>query len=475
MNVSVIILTENNREEMLKRAVESCLAQTRPVSQIIVMNDGLTELKLPKYPKVVTGKTPGQIGLAGARQQAFELLKSDCQAVCYLDDDDELLPNHSEKLVPLLYKSAYGVSRAKFQYSDGMSTTDPEPNNTGPKRYYDPEALLSQNIAPVSSYIHSVAAGFEVGWDPTIIRIEDWDFWGRMCIRYGPPAYTGAITNIIHKHGNNLSGANPLSYSMSCSWRDIVADRLRLLAAERRWHPTKEDKARFHIPKVGVVMPVYNAEKYLAEAVMSILRQTYGDFEIIAVNDGSTDGSRAILEKFAESDRRVRIFDMPGNSGVTKALNYGLLVSRSEYVARMDADDVSLPERFAKQMDFLDSNKDVSLVGTCFVSMDKDLSYEIWRNNIGGSPDEILTKLRTSNCIGHPTVMVRRRALEQMGGYNEAEAFRGAEDYELWARMAAKGKRLANLHDFLLLHRTYEGQVTSRIRPDIEPIRDMLK
>jgi glycosyltransferase involved in cell wall biosynthesis len=233
-------------------------------------------------------------------------------------------------------------------------------------------------------------------------------------------------------------------------------------------------RTTFNPPRVAVVMPVYNAEKHLRQAMDSILAQDYQGFEVIAVNDASTDGSRRILDEYSARDRRVRIFDLEENSGVTKALNLGLLASRSEYVARMDADDFSEPSRLGKQVAFLDKNRGVGVLGTKFLSMDESLSKTTWVNNVETSPSDVASALRRYCCIGHPTVMMRRRVVEVVGGYSEAPEHEAVEDYELWTRASRKFK-LANLPDFLLKYRQHAGQVSrtlsERQKKNFEAVR----
>lgn len=472
MDTAVIIPTFD-RPELLSRAVSSALLQETPFSQIIIVNDSPDrvsfEKSAPSHPLVTTFSTAGSEGLPAARQKGLSNLSPNIKAVCYLDDDDELLPNHVTSLLkPLKEGAAFAFSKALFKYRDGLQTEDPEPNNHGPKRYYDPNALLQQNIAPVSSFMHTVEALKKIGgWDRTLIRMEDWDFWARMYLCYGAPIFVNAVTNVIYKGTQgNLTDSSEFSYSMACSWRDIVSDRIKAMAAETRYSVTEDDLKRFHIPKIGVVMPVYNAEKYLKPAIDSILRQTFQDWELIAVNDGSTDNSRKILEEYLGRDRRIRIFDMPQNSGVTKALNYGLLVSRSEYIARMDADDLSDEHRFGWQVGYLETHKDVMVVGTNFVSMNEDLNKVIWRNELPQEPDAVKQALLKSCCIGHPTVMMRRRIIEMMGGYSTDPEYKAVEDYELWLRISQKHK-IANIGRMLLTYRHHDAQV-SRVDEDLQ-------
>ncbi len=129
-------------------------------------------------------------------------------------------------------------------------------------------------------------------------------------------------------------------------------------------------------PSISVLMPVYNTERYVAEAIESILAQTFGDFEFIIVNDGSTDDSLAILRRYEQQDQRIRLITRP-NTGIVGALNDGLALARAELVARMDADDVSLPERLGKQRDFMSSHPGCVAMSTAYTIMDPD-GLEMW-------------------------------------------------------------------------------------------------
>ena len=204
-------------------------------------------------------------------------------------------------------------------------------------------------------------------------------------------------------------------------------------------------------------MPVFNAERYLAQAMDSVLGQTLADFELIAIDDGSTDSSRQILERYAASDARVRLFSRP-NTGYAVALNEVLGHARGEFLARMDADDVCVPHRFARQVQFLHEHPDVVAVGawTLLIDCDGDpIGYckvpqahdEIDRGNLAGG----------GSMMPHPAVMFRRAALVQMGGYRTE--FEPAEDYDLFLRMAERG-RLANVGEVLLHYRAHLKSVS---------------
>lgn len=205
-------------------------------------------------------------------------------------------------------------------------------------------------------------------------------------------------------------------------------------------------------PLISVLMPVFNADRYVAEAVESILAQTLGDFEFIVIDDGSTDRSPDILSQFAGRDRRIRLLSQ-ANRGHSVAMNMGLGLCRGEFIARMDADDISLPKRFERQMSFLRQHDECVLVGCGLLRIDADgdaLCEEI----LPESHEQIEARLLAGQgAICHPATMIRRSAMVAVGGYREA--FHGAEDHDLWLRLGEVG-RLANLSEVLFLSRIHQ-------------------
>ena len=211
------------------------------------------------------------------------------------------------------------------------------------------------------------------------------------------------------------------------------------------------------VPKVTVLMAVYNAERFLAEAVSSILSQSFHDFEFLIVNDGSTDRSPAVLAGF--KDPRLRLIDNKVNLGLTPSLNIGLREARGEYVARMDADDVSLPKRLGMQAAYLDGHPGTALVGANIEGMDAD-GKTLWRSDNDGDPDVIAWQLLFHNHVsGHGLVMFRRDAALAAGGYDEG--CRCSQDFDLWARLSQK-HNLAILPQVLLRWRSHPDSVSSK-------------
>jgi glycosyltransferase involved in cell wall biosynthesis len=186
------------------------------------------------------------------------------------------------------------------------------------------------------------------------------------------------------------------------------------------------------MPRVSVVMSVYNAERYVEEAIESILGQTFRDFEFIIVDDGSTDTTSEILHNF--DDERIMLVENDGNIGLTRSLNKGLQMARGKYIARMDADDISLYERLEKQVQFLDTHPDVGLVGSAVIYIDpdgKELGVQrVCTENIHQA------LLNVEFCWWHSATAFRSECLESVGPYREG--FRYAQDYDLWLRIAEK-------------------------------------
>jgi len=184
-------------------------------------------------------------------------------------------------------------------------------------------------------------------------------------------------------------------------------------------------------PKVTVIMSVWNGEKYLQEAIDSILVQTFKDFEFLIINDGSTDKTGEILESY--NDPRIKIINNEKNIGLTKSLNRGLKIAKGNYIARQDADDISMPERLEKETEFLKQNINVGLVGTDYLFINKKGKVVHIVKCLNGSR-ELKEKLLEGNQFGHGSVMLRRECIDKVGTYREE--FKFAQDYDFYLRIA---------------------------------------
>lgn len=209
------------------------------------------------------------------------------------------------------------------------------------------------------------------------------------------------------------------------------------------------------MPKVSVIMPVYNGERYLRQSIGSILAQSFSDFELIIVNDGSTDGTAMIISSFA--DPRIRTLVNENNSGIIIALNKGLEAATGVYLCRMDADDVSLPDRLMKQVGYMDAHPDIAVLGAGVIFIDP-AGNTIRLMKFPESPEAVRRSMLVHNPFAHGSVCMRRAVVSEMGNYNLQ--FLHNEDYDLWLRLAAHGHRMANLPDPLVLRRIHPDAIT---------------
>ena len=210
------------------------------------------------------------------------------------------------------------------------------------------------------------------------------------------------------------------------------------------------------MPKVSVILPIYNGEKYLGEAIDSILNQTFNDFELVIINDGSTDNSGAILEGYRSRDARIRVY-YQDNQGLAATLNRAISLARGGYLARQDQDDLSLPERFEKQLAFLQTHPRHGMVGTWAA---------VWRGSkptdrpLAHPAEDLILKfnLLFDNPFVHSSMMIRKETLEEIGGYSTDPTRQPPEDYELWSRIARQF-RVANIPEVLHIYREVPGSM----------------
>ena len=207
------------------------------------------------------------------------------------------------------------------------------------------------------------------------------------------------------------------------------------------------------MPKVSILMPVYNAEQYLSQALDSIVSQSFEDWELILINDGSTDRSESIIMDY--DDERIFYIKNPVNLKLIKTLNKGIDYCGGQYIARMDADDICHPDRLKRQVEFLDSHPQVLMCGTAATVLDNS---GVKPGNIHNltSDDYLQINLMFSPSFIHPSMMIRTEVLKH-NKYDEA--YKHVEDYDLWCRIAKLGK-VANIDDELLQYRWHDSNVS---------------
>ncbi len=209
---------------------------------------------------------------------------------------------------------------------------------------------------------------------------------------------------------------------------------------------------------ISVIMPFYNSREYLKESIASILNQTFTDFELILLDDGSTDSPEDVINSF--SDNRIRYHIQDSNKGIVYQLNKGIDFAHGKYIARMDADDISFPERFQKQVDFLEDprNSKVDVLATNALKIGDEVGLMDFKNY---RPEQISFLLNFYCPILHPTVMMRKSIFDN--GLRYSEDYKYAEDYALW-RMVDNGRNIAILPNQLLEYRIHNGQTNQDLK-----------
>jgi len=207
---------------------------------------------------------------------------------------------------------------------------------------------------------------------------------------------------------------------------------------------------------ISVIIPVYNEEKHIEESINSIIKQTYKNLEIIVIDDGSTDGSLDILKKFQKFDSRIALVSRE-NKGLITTLNEGVDLSKGVYIARMDADDISLPNRLFEQVEYLKNNAEIDIVGTQAIGIGADGKF-IKNINKPRSSNEINTYMLLNSPLIHPSIVIRRKCIK-LNLFDEKDYL--AEDYGAWLRLNT-GKNIANLKGRLIKYRIHPGSISQQ-------------
>ena len=207
---------------------------------------------------------------------------------------------------------------------------------------------------------------------------------------------------------------------------------------------------------ISMIMPVYNSERYVSIAIESILTQTFQDFEFIIVNDGSTDSSLEVIQRFQVKDSRIRILDLP-HQGITKSLNSAIRIAQGKYIARMDADDISMPERLEKQYHYMEAHPEIAVCGSGALIIDEDGDV-IRKDRVVCTHENIEKRHLSGKCsLKHSSVIIRASILRKVNGYNEELPY--AQDFDLWFRIGEIGK-LVNLPNALIKFRRNPNSVS---------------
>lgn len=209
-------------------------------------------------------------------------------------------------------------------------------------------------------------------------------------------------------------------------------------------------------PKISVLTSCYNATRYIREAIESILSQTYGNFEFILIDDGSTDETLSIIKAYAQLDNRIVVLEKK-NTGISDSLNIGLNIANGEWIARLDADDIAFPDRLEKQLNYVEINKDVVLLGTGCITIDEN-GKEIRKYVYPKKHRSIMAWMEAfKSPFPHSSAFFNKEIVQELGGYNNT--LNGAEDIDLWLRIGLSGN-VSCLREPLIKLRKHSDSIT---------------
>ncbi len=466
--ISVIIPTFN-RSDYIGQAVSSVLDQNNLAYEIevIVVDNGSTdntESVLKKFgDKIIYLKIPEAGRPSIPRNVGINHATGDL--IAFQDSDDIWAP---DKLVTQLKifedpEAILSFGNAEVIDTEGKKLNKLVVDRKALTRTIDFKGLLATNAISTLTVIVRRNALDEVGLfnEDEKLRVgEDYDLWLRLAARFPKGLrpidrslafYRQHSSNVSHDSG--VGSLKNILVVLNSLWRVDYLSQEQRQQLEHRLFEIEENYSRLanetepsSRPTISVVMSVYNGQAYLQRAVDSILRQTYKDFEFIIIEDGSTE---PVLQQLRDiKDPRVRIIPQT-NHGLVYSLNQGVKLARGTFIARQDSDDISVPERFSKELDLIKTDERLAVVGSFFtyVDLEDKPSITIVMPTL---PEDLHLSLFYTNPIGHGTALIRKQALVEAGLYNDN--YHAVEDYNLWRQLAPHW-RFAIVPESLYLYR----------------------
>lgn len=444
--VSVIIPTYN-RASYIRDAIDSVLSQSTDWDiEVIVVDDGSTddteEIIRQYRSKIKYLKIPHSGKPAVARNAGIKIANGDL--IAFQDSDDLWAKGKLKTQLKLFENNSIVMSYGNAVYMDELGTvSDKEVVAPNMLDYGEDFATLVEcNAISTLTVVIRTSVMEELMFDESdnLRAVEDYHLWLRLLDKY--PNKIKSINKVLayyRKHDQNISGEGELlgyqriinvinsllkQKSLNSRNKEILRDYLDI-------YKNKLINTSSPTPAISVVMSVYNGGGFLRSSIDSILNQTFKDFEFIIINDGSTDGSRKVIESY--KDPRIRLYNQ-SNKGLVYSLNKGCELARANLIARMDADDISMPSRLEKQVKLMSMNKDLVLVGGFFAYINNE--GDITGKGVVNPVKDIDLKrsLYSVNPFAHGCTMFRRECWKKNGGYTDK--YGPTEDLELWRRFA---------------------------------------
>ena len=478
--ISVIIPTYN-RAEFIGPAIESVLKQKGKWDlEIIVVDDGSTDDTAGVVKRfgdrILYFKSP-HFGRPAVPRN-FGLAKAKGKLIAFQDSDDLWAPEKLATQVPLFDdpKIVMSYGQASVINASGVDQKKPLVPAAWLNRGQKFESLIKENVISTLTVMarkKTIEAAGNFNESRELKAVEDYDLWLRIAAQN--PGGVKALNKRLatHRaHAGNISAANNLLaveriisvYGYVWQFKLTDAQRAALEkqieAMHKVWGRLKDEAGE--TPLISVVMGIYKDEPYVGLAVQSILDQTVKNFEFIIINDGSPDRSPQIVKSL--DDPRIRLVHQT-NHGLVETLNKGVSLARGQFIARQDADDVSLPTRLEKEMSLLSSRPSVGLVGAFFAYID-DKSEPT--GVVITAPTKHLDLRRSfyiTNPFPHGCSLYRKEAFEQAGGYRDN--YGPTEDYDLWRRMADQEWEIAIIPEVLYMYRLLKSGISHQ-KSDIQ-------
>ncbi len=479
MLVSVIIPTYN-RATYITDSIRSVLEQKNAHCdfEIIVVDDGSTDntkkilkpfLKQIRYIAIPHSGLPAVVRNIGLKAAKGNL-------IAFQDSDDLWAPDKLASQVPLFDDPKIAMSYANATTMDASGKQNrmqvvPDAKLAEGEKF---ESLIKENVISTLTVMIRreilIANAFSESTD--LKAVEDYELWLRLAAQYpGGIRHIKKPLAIYRQHDSNISKADPLVATerllatYNSIWQTKLTDKQKLILEDQleimhaNWG--RLQSLGNNTPTITVVMSVYNGGQFLKAAAQSILDQTFSDFEFIVIDDGSSDTSAELIRKL--KDPRVRLVHQT-NHGLVAALNKGLRLARGTFVARQDADDISKPERFKKELDWLSAEPRRAVVGSFFTYIDTKSSKPSITLTTPTKHIDLVRMLYYNNPFAHGSTLIRRQALVEVGGYRDTYGHN--EDYDLWRRIG-KHWTLGQIPEVLYLYRINQNSI-SHTNQDIQ-------
>lgn len=448
-----VIMANYNNAHYIAQAIESVINQTHQQWELIIIDDASSDDSVEVIntflvdPRITLIKHDKNQGYTAALKTGIDNSRADIFGM--LDSDDVLDINAVELMLDAHKDNNAGLIYSQFMYCDAFLN----PQKVGYCRSIMPgETNLDSDVISHFKTFKKEVYQMTEGYDETIFGAEDKDISYKM-EEAAPVYFVDKILYFYRVHDVSQSHMEGKKQVGFCNVEKAKANALKRRALLSR---SEQIKQPYSEPLVSVVMPFRNVQEYIVDAVNSICVQTYDNWELIAVDDASTDKSPGIIKRF--NDPRIKILQHDMQQGVANSLNDALKYAKGKYIGRMDGDDICEPDRLHKQITFLQNNPDIDFVGTYYYTFDNENGKKASGEKYPVVPHILKYVSLFSYCVLHATIVGKKEAFDSLEGYIDTPA----EDVDFLSRAFRAGYIFANLSEELFGYRQHSEAVTAR-------------